>query len=133
MPHWTALITVLAIVFYFYTCLRVPAARRKYNVLAPAITGNTDFERVFRVQMNTLEWMPIFLPLLWLYALYIGDRGAAIIGLVWIVGRVLYMVNYTAAAEKRGPGFGIQAAACLVLLIGALVGIASALARGAGV
>jgi glutathione S-transferase len=75
---------------------------------------------VFRVQMNTLEWMPIFLPSLWLFAVYVSDTIAAAIGVVWIVGRVLYMIGYTNAVEKRGPGFGIQASACIVLLLGAL-------------
>jgi len=65
MLHWTALVTVFAILFYFFTVIRVPRARQKYGVPVPAITGNPDFERVFRVQMNTLEWLPIFLPLLW--------------------------------------------------------------------
>src|SRR5271168_1855610 len=61
MPHYTALVTVLAVLFYFYTGARVPGARRQFGVPAPAISGNPDFERVFRVQMNTLECMPIFL------------------------------------------------------------------------
>ena len=68
----------------------------------PAISGNPDFERVFRVQMNTLEWMPIFLPSLWLFAIYISDPVAAALGVVWIVGRILYMIGYSQAAEKRG-------------------------------
>lgn len=126
MPHWTALVTVLAILFYFYTSFRVPAARRKYGVPAPAISGNPDFERVFRVQANTLEWMPIFLPLLWLFAFYVSDIWAAVLGLVWIG----YMVSYSEAANKRGPGFCIQAAACVVLLIGAVIGIISSLVHG---
>jgi glutathione S-transferase len=70
--------------------------------------------------MNTLEWMPIFLPSLWLFAIYVGDAGAAALGLMWIVGRTLYMIGYTRAAAKRGPGFGIQATACIVLWLGAL-------------
>src|SRR5271170_4064713 len=130
MPHWTALVTVLAVLFYFYTGFRVPAARRKFGVPVPATVGNPDFERVLRVQMNTLEWMPIFLPLLWLAAYYVGDRSAAAVGVVWIAGRMMYMVGYTAAAEKRGLGFGIQALACVVLLIGALVGIVTSLVHG---
>jgi len=130
MPHYTALVTLLAILFYFYTGFRVPRARRKFGVPAPATTGNSDFERVFRVQMNTLEWMPIFLPLLWLFAYYLSDIGAALLGLVWIAGRALYMVSYTQAADKRGPGFAVQAAVCLLLLIGALVGIIASLVRG---
>jgi glutathione S-transferase len=129
MLHYTALVTVLAIMFYFYTSIRVPQARRKFGVPAPAISGNPDFERVFRVHMNTLEWMPIFVPLLWLFAYYVSDLGAAVLGLVWIAGRAYYMVSYTAAAEKRGPGFGIQASVCAVLLVGALIGIVSSLAH----
>jgi glutathione S-transferase len=131
MPHWTGLVTVLAILFYLYTGYGVAVARRRYGVLAPAISGNPDFERVFRVQANTLEWMPIFLPLLWLFAYYVSDVGAAVLGLVWIGGRILYMVSYSEAADKRGPGFGIQAAASAVLLIGALIGIISSLVHGA--
>jgi glutathione S-transferase len=131
MPHWTALVTVLAILFYFYTSTRISGARRKYGVPVPAISGNPDFERVFRVQANTLEWMPIFLPLLWLFAYYVSDVWAAVLGLIWIGGRIFYMVSYSEAANKRGAGFGIQAAVCAVLLIGALIGIISGLVHGA--
>jgi glutathione S-transferase len=131
MPHWTALVTVLAVLAYFSTGFLVGRARQKYAVAAPAITGNPDFERVFRVQMNTLEWMPIFLPLLWLFAVYVSDIGAAALGLIWIAGRIFYMVSYTKAAASRSPGFAIQAIVCLILLIGALAGIVSTLAHSA--
>jgi glutathione S-transferase len=131
MLHWTALVTMLAILFYFYTGYGVSAAREKYGVRAPAISGNPDFERVFRVQANTLEWMPIFLPALWLFAYYVSDVGAAVLGVIWIGGRILYMVSYSEAANKRGPGFGIQATVCGVLLVGALIGIIGSLVHGA--
>jgi glutathione S-transferase len=130
MPHYTALVTVLAVLFYFYTGARVPGARRKFGVPAPAIAGNPDFERVFRVQMNTLEWMPIFLPALWLCALYDGDRFAAALGLIWIGARIFYMTSYTQAADRRGPGFVLQAVVCGGLLIGAVVGIFDSMALG---
>jgi glutathione S-transferase len=120
MSHFTALVTCLAILFYFFTSIRVARARAAFGIKAPTISGNCDFERVFRVQMNTLEWMPIFLPSLWLFAIYNSDAIAALVGLVWIVGRVLYMTGYSQAAEKRGPGFFIQSSACGVLLLGAL-------------
>ena len=129
MPHYTALITIFAILMYVSTGLMVARARAKYGVTAPAITGNADFERVFRVQMNTLEWMPIFLPTLWLFAIYVSDIWAAALGAIWIVGRVIYMRAYAAAA-KRAPGFITQAVACLVLLTGALIGIVLRLAHG---
>lgn len=123
MPHYTAIVTLLAVLFYFYTGLAVAKARAKFGVKAPAMSGHPDFERVFRIQMNTLEWMPIFLPSLWLFAVYVNDIAAALIGLVWIAGRILYFRGYAAAAEKRGRGFGIQALAAGVLLVGAFAGI----------
>jgi glutathione S-transferase len=130
MFHFTALVTCVAILFYFFTSIRVAKARQAFGIKAPAITGNPDFERVFRVQMNTLEWMPIFLPSLWLFAIYISDPIAAVLGLVWIAGRVLYLTGYSQAAEKRGRGFGIQAGAAMILWAGALGAIVWRIVHG---
>jgi len=126
----TALITCLAVALYFSTAILVSRARTAYGIKAPAITGNPDFERVFRVQMNTLEWMPIFLPSLWLFAVHVSDPIAAAIGLVWIAGRMLYIASYSKAAAKRGPGFGIQAFAAIVLWLGATGAIVWRLVHG---
>src|SRR5499427_76431 len=103
MYHLTALVTLLAVALYFYTSINVARSRAATGVKVPAMSGHPDFDRAFRIQMNTLEWMPIFLPSLWLFAIYISDAIAAVLGLVWIVGRVLYMIGYMAAVEKRGP------------------------------
>jgi glutathione S-transferase len=130
MPNYTALVTLLAVVLYFYTGLLVARARAKFGVIAPATTGHPDFDRVFRVQMNTLEWMPIFLPLLWLFALYVNDLGAAVLGLMWIAGRIVYIRGYTQAADKRHRGFSIQAFAAGALLIGAIAGIVWRMVHG---
>ncbi len=130
MFHFTALVTCLAIALYFFTSIRVAKARAAFGIKAPAITGHADFERVFRVQMNTLEWMPIFLPSLWLFAIYISDPIAAAIGLIWIAGRILYMTGYSQAADKRGRGFGVQAMATGILWLGALGAIIWRLVHG---
>src|SRR5271154_6225142 len=130
MFHFTALVTCLAIALYFFTSIQVAKARAAFGIKVPAITGNPDFERVFRGQMNTLEWMPIFLPSLWLFAIYISDGIAAAIGLVWIVGRILYVLGYAKATEKRGPGFAIQATAAIVLWLGATGAILWRLVHG---
>src|SRR4051794_15116278 len=119
MYHFTALVTCLAIAFYFFLSTRVSAARAKFGVKTPAITGNPDFERVFRVHMNTLEWMPIFLPSLWLFAIYITAPIAAVLGLVWIVGRILYWTGYAEAAAKRSTGFAVQFIPAAILWAGA--------------
>jgi glutathione S-transferase len=120
MHNYTALVTMLAVLFYFTTSARVARARIKYGVKLPAIVGNPDFERIFRVQMNTLEWLPTFLASLWMFAIYIGDASAASIGAVWIIGRIAYMIGYTRSVPGRSPGFFIQALATGVLLLGAL-------------
>jgi glutathione S-transferase len=123
MPHYTSLITLAAVLVYFYTGIRVAQARARTGVKAPATTGNPEFERSFRVQMNTLEWMPIMLPSMWLFAFYVEDGWAAALGGVWIMGRALYIRGYSEAAEKRGTGFSIQALAAGVLWVGALIGV----------
>ncbi|OAF02236.1 hypothetical protein AYJ54_27980 [Bradyrhizobium centrolobii] len=120
MYHFTALITLLAILMYFFTCINVARSRGRTGVKVPAMSGHPDFERAFRIQMNTLEWMPIFLPSLWLFAIYISDAIAAAIGAVWIVGRIVYFVGYSKAAAKRSPGFAIQGIASIALWAGAL-------------
>jgi glutathione S-transferase len=120
MFQFTALVTLLSISFYCFTSIQVSKARVAFGIKAPTVSGNPDFERVFRVQMNTLEWMPIFLPSLWLFAFYINDALAAALGLVWIIGRILYLTGYSQAAAKRGLGFGIQGVAALLLWVGAL-------------
>jgi len=130
MPNFTALVTVLAVALYFFTGLLVARARQKFGVPVPATSGHPDFDRAFRVQMNTLEWMPIFLPLLWLFAFYVSDWAAAVLGLVWIGGRVLYIKGYTADSEKRHQGFFIQGLASGALLLGALGGIIWRMAHG---
>ena len=130
MFHLTTIVTCLAVAFYFFTSMQVARARAAFGIKAPAITGHPDFERVFRVQMNTLEWMPIFLPSVWLFAIYISDALAAAVGLVWIAGRILYMTGYSEAAAKRGRGFAIQASAAGVLWLGALGAILWRLIHG---
>ncbi len=130
MSTWPVLVTLAALLFYFWTSIQVGAARRKYNIPAPATTGNADFERVFRVQMNTLEWLPLFLGSLWIFAMYWDDRVAALIGAVWVVGRVLYAHGYAAAANQRSMGFTIQGIAVLLLFLGGLVGAIMSLFGG---
>ena len=114
------IVTLLSLLLYFYMGLRVGQGRSKYNVPAPAIHGHPDFERLFRVQANTLEWLPIYLVSLWLFALYWDPRVAAALGVLWIVGRILYMTGYSRAATARSTGFAIQMVATAILLIGAL-------------
>ena len=115
-----SIVTLVSLLLYFYMGLRVGQGRSKYGVEAPAIHGHPDFERLFRVQANTLEWLPIYLVSLWIFALSWDSLVAAGLGVVWIIGRVMYMTGYSKAAGARSTGFLIQLAATAILLFGAL-------------
>ncbi len=131
MHPLVALVTLLALVLYMVMSIRVGAGRVKFSVAAPATTGHPEFERRFRIQANTLENLAVFLPSLWLFGFFTkSDYVAAGLGAVWLAGRVMYMVGYGQAAERRGAGFGIQALAQLVLLLGALGFVVYRLATG---
>lgn len=117
---YVAIVTLAALLAYFGMSFQVARTRREVGIFAPAMTGNALLERTIRAHINTLEWLPIFLPSLWLFAVYWSDVAAAILGAVWIIGRVIYFRGYVVDAGKRGPGFFIQAMAAGALLFGAL-------------
>jgi glutathione S-transferase len=79
------------------------------------------------VQMNTLELLAIFLPSLWAFALFVSPTWAAGLGVVFIVGRLLYFLGYVKSADKRSLGFGLSMFPTLFLLIGGLVGAVRAM------
>lgn len=117
-----AIIVILSLIQYFYFAMSAGIARGKYEVEAPATTGHPIFERKLRVQQNTLEQLVIFLPAIWLFAMYVSTGIAAIFGIVFIVGRAVYAQSYVAEPSKRTVGFTITFAAQVVLAIGALIG-----------
>ncbi|WP_079433801.1 MAPEG family protein [Zoogloea sp. LCSB751] len=119
----TAGVTLLIVLLMFGTSFAVGKGRHKYGIQAPAVIGHPVFERLYRVQMNTLEWAVMTLPCLWICAAYVSDGIAALLGGVWLVGRIWYAVGYARAPEKRAGGFTVGA-----LAFGAL-----GLAAGGGV
>lgn len=121
------LATVLALGVYIWTMMVVGKARATYKIAAPAMTGDVEFEKRVRVQMNTLEQLAILVPALWLCAFWVGDLAAGIGGTVWAAGRVLYATSYYADPKKRGPGFGIAFFAAVGMLAAALVQMVRAL------
>jgi glutathione S-transferase len=124
----SATVTVLAVALYLYTGIVVAGMRSKHAVEPPAVTGAPEFERAYRVQMNTLEQLAVFLPLLWLATAFPVAWAylAPAFGLVWVVGRVLYMRGYLADPAKRSLGFNIGAGAVVGLLVLSIVGMGRA-------
>ena len=123
LPDLVALDTLLAVAVFFGTLVAVGRARSKYKIDAPATTGNPNFERVFRVQMNTLEALALFLPSLWIAALHADRLIVGGVGLLWVIARIWYAIAYAGDAKKRGPGFGLGILATAILWVMALWGL----------
>ena len=126
---WPSLVTASELLLYFIVTINFGRAIFKYKVSPPQVTGSPDFERVLRVQQNTLEQMILFLPSLWLFSQFISPIWASAIGAVWIIGRILFAWGYYQAAEKRALGFGISTLATLALLGGSFTGIIMSLLK----
>lgn len=118
----TALVTLLVVLLMFLTGVNVARARVRYRIKAPAVVGHEMFERAFRIQMNTLENAVLMLPVLWLHAGFVGDRWAAALGAVWLLGRVWYALAYQRDPARRSGGFGLAMLAFAALGLGALWG-----------
>src|SRR5215467_15653276 len=103
--HLAAIDTLLAILVTFFAAGRVGQMRAKYGIQAPTCVGDPNFERAFRMHMNTVENLVLFIPLLWVSAFFFGGQLPFWVGLVWIASRVIYMIGYAQEnAQKRGPG-----------------------------
>ncbi|HAA59149.1 MAG TPA: MAPEG domain-containing protein [Myxococcales bacterium] len=124
---YPALITILSGFLLIYFGIRESMARRKYDVPLPKMSGDPGFERAHRVHANTMEQVLIFFPALWIFSYTVSPLWSAILGGVWIVGRLVYAHAYYVDEKKRGIGFGITALASYPLLIGSLIGIIMAL------
>ena len=116
-PSAAALITLLTVVLISVASYFVGRARAKYNIVAPATTGNVDFERAFRAHQNTIESSVMFLPSLWIASSFGNAQWAAWLGYAWLLGRAWYLFGYIRPGGKRGPGFTIGALCNLALLL----------------
>jgi glutathione S-transferase len=112
----------LALIEFFLFGGFVGRARGKYNIEAPAVTGHPIFERYYRVHYNTMEQLLIFIPGMLMFATYISANGAAILGMIFIIGRYVYLRGYVEDPKKRGAGFGLSMFPTVILLLGGLGG-----------
>lgn len=121
--NYVDLVAMLAVAQLIFFAVLVGRARGRYGVKAPAVTGHEMFERAYRVQMNTLELMVAFLPVLYVAARYWPVTWVAAAGAIYLVGRLIYWRSYTAAPASRGLGFMLSMLPIIALLIGAIGGI----------
>ncbi|MDG1204464.1 MAG: MAPEG family protein [Pseudomonadales bacterium] len=121
------IITMLAIIEYIYFGMKVGKARGEYGIAAPAVTGHEMFERHYRVQMNTLEQIVIFLPALWAFGHYVNHYAAALFGLIYLFGRMIYAIKYIEEPSKRGVGMMMTMIPSMLMIMGGLLGAVYAL------
>ncbi len=112
----------LALAQFLFFGFAVGKARGTYKVSAPATTGNEMFERYFRVQMNTLEMLIILVPSIILFAQYSSAYVAAALGVIYLIGRMIYFVSYVKNPKSRSMGYGLSVLPVLVLLAGTIIG-----------
>ncbi|MBS0516668.1 MAG: MAPEG family protein [Proteobacteria bacterium] len=126
MP-WIDLITLFAVLEFLGMVWLVGKARVRYSMRAPATSGNEHFERWFRVQQNTLETLIMFLPALWIAAHYWPAAWMALIGAIYLVGRVLYLIGYVRDPRTRGTGYYFSIGPVVVLVVLGFAGIVKSL------
>jgi len=122
MDHAT-LIVLLALLQYVWFTGRVGTARGKYNVNAPACDGDENWNRLFRVQQNTMEQLIVFIPATFAFSYYLSELWMMVPGLAFIIGRFLYSAEYLKDPKSRTPGMAMTLVANVVLVLGALFGL----------
>jgi uncharacterized MAPEG superfamily protein len=121
--EWIVLITLLVAAEYFFLAVWVGKSRGETGIYAPKCVGDEKFERVFRVQQNTMEQLIIFFPALWVFGYYVSPTIGAGLGALFLLGRILYARGYVEDPDKRAPGFILGSLATLALIVGGLVGV----------
>jgi uncharacterized MAPEG superfamily protein len=116
------IVTVLAVLQFILFGFKVGGAREKYGVKAPATTGNETFERLFRIQQNTLELLVVFIPGIYLFSRYWNPLWAAALGVIYLIGRQIYAAAYARDPAKRSLGYGLSFLPVTALLLGGLIG-----------
>ncbi len=119
---YVVIVLTLVLLQYSFFSFQVGKAWVKHEINAPAISGHPEFERMFRVQQNTLELLIVYVPGLFLFATNTHALSAALVGAVFLMGRHLYFQSYVKDPKTRGPGFLMSFASAHVLLLGGLVG-----------
>ena len=117
------LIILLALAQFMFFTIRTGLARSKYGVLAPKTQGNETWERIFRVQQNTMEQLVLFIPGILAFAHYVSPRWALLLGILFLIGRQLFSWLYITNPGKRTPGAALSILPNAVLVIGALIGV----------
>lgn len=117
-----AIVVLASLIQYTVFGALVGKARMTYKVEAPAVSGDPIFERYYRVHMNTLESLVLFLPSIFVFATYINAEIAAGLGVVFIIGRQMYLRSYVKDPKSRGAGYMLTFLPSTILALGGITG-----------
>ena len=120
---YAALIILIALAQYLFFTGLVGLKRGKLGVKAPQTSGHDVWERMFRVQQNTMEQLVIFIPSMIAFSMYVSARWVLLPGVLFILGRQLYYYQYVKDPNSRTPGMALTLLANAALLFGALIGL----------
>nr|XP_021407852.1 leukotriene C4 synthase [Lonchura striata domestica] len=121
--HWLAAVTVLGVLEQAYFILQVIYARRLFGISPPKTSGPPEFERIFRAQVNSSEYFPIFLALLWQAGLFFHQGLAAALGLLYLYARYCYFMGYKASSSERLAPIYFSAGVLWILIAVSALGI----------
>lgn len=127
---WVALVSALSIFVYYLALLNAGLARIKYKIPAPSHDGPEGYVRRVRAHMNTVEHLIMFLPSMWMFALLVSPTWAAILGAIWPVGRLFYIIGYSKSAALRRPGLYITMPTIYIFILGSIFGAIRHLVQG---
>lgn len=127
---WVALVSALSIFVYYLTLLNAGIGRIKFKIPAPSHDGPEDYVRRVRAHMNTVEHLVMFLPSMWTFALLVSPFWAALLGAIWPIGRLFYMIGYTRSAQQRRPGLYVTMPSIYIFILGSIIGAVYHLIKG---
>ena len=114
---------LIALLQYIFFTGRVGFSRGKYDIKAPKTVGNERWERIYRIQQNTMEQLVIFIPATLIFSTYVSASWVLLPGILFIVGRHLYSRLYLQSPDNRGPGMVLSFLSNIVLVLGSLIGV----------
>ena len=122
---FTSLVTLGLVILGWLLANRVSKARLDFSQSdrpsamqhSVEIYSDPKFMIAFRNQMNLLEHLILFMPTLWIFAFGFSDGLAAVVGLGYFIGRLLYARSYP---HSHRVGFMLAWVSMLVLMIGAV-------------
>jgi uncharacterized membrane protein YecN with MAPEG domain len=121
--YYIYLVILLALTEYLIFGYLVSRARTRTKLAAPAVTGDAEFERYFRVQQNTIEQLIVVIPAIWIGGLTMNPLWPAGLGAVYVVARGFYAYGYIQSPPQRHYGFLIGLIATIALVVAAFLGV----------